>query len=197
MADTKISALTDGTTANSTDQVAIARSGSNFYVTPEYLSTYVGVSGAAVQSCHAGMYISSTASTTITVAGTYYKMAGTTTSTALLRFTMPTNNRLTYTGTRSRHFHIVGQTSISPDAGNNQTLGIQIWHWDDSAGSGSLLTHSIARTIMASADTFQMATHADVALDTNDYIELHVTNETSTNGVTAENMYVFCCAMPG
>ena len=49
MADTKISALTDGTTANSTDQVAIARGGSNFYVTPEYLSTYVGVSGAAVQ----------------------------------------------------------------------------------------------------------------------------------------------------
>lgn len=45
MADTKISALTDGVTANATDRVPVARSpygsGDNRYVTPAYLDTYM------------------------------------------------------------------------------------------------------------------------------------------------------------
>lgn len=39
MADTKISALTDGTTAQSGDLIPIARSGANYYITPGYLGT--------------------------------------------------------------------------------------------------------------------------------------------------------------
>src|SRR5690349_12834878 len=45
MADTKISAFTDGTTANGTDRIAAARSpfgtGDNRYITPAYILTYV------------------------------------------------------------------------------------------------------------------------------------------------------------
>lgn len=41
MADTKISALTDGVTANATDQIPVARSGANRYVTPAYVRTYI------------------------------------------------------------------------------------------------------------------------------------------------------------
>lgn len=41
MADTKISALTDGVTANATDRIPVARSGTNVYVTPEDIATYV------------------------------------------------------------------------------------------------------------------------------------------------------------
>ena len=41
MADTKISALTDGTTANGTDKVPVERAGGNRYITPAYISTYI------------------------------------------------------------------------------------------------------------------------------------------------------------
>lgn len=41
MADTKISDLTDGTTANATDKIPVARSGANPYITPAYIKTYI------------------------------------------------------------------------------------------------------------------------------------------------------------
>lgn len=42
MADTKISSLVDGTTANGTDKIPVERSGANRYITPAYLGTYLG-----------------------------------------------------------------------------------------------------------------------------------------------------------
>jgi len=41
VADTKISALTDGTTADATDKIPVERGGANRYVTPAYISTYI------------------------------------------------------------------------------------------------------------------------------------------------------------
>ena len=41
MADTKISLLTDGVTANGTDALPAARSGANVYITPAYIDTYM------------------------------------------------------------------------------------------------------------------------------------------------------------
>ena len=41
MSDTKISALTDGVTANATDRLPAARAGANVYVTPAYVRTYI------------------------------------------------------------------------------------------------------------------------------------------------------------
>lgn len=46
MADTKISALTNGTTANATDRLPVARSGTNVYITPAYIQTYLGLATA-------------------------------------------------------------------------------------------------------------------------------------------------------
>jgi hypothetical protein len=57
MADTKISALTDGVTANSTDRVAVARSPfgatDNRYITPGYLQTLFTPVFAAASHTHA------------------------------------------------------------------------------------------------------------------------------------------------
>ena len=41
MADTKISALSSGTTANATDDIPINRAGSNFRITPAMIWTYI------------------------------------------------------------------------------------------------------------------------------------------------------------
>ena len=48
MPDTKISALTDGTTAQSTDAIPVARSGANYYITPGYIGTTLLGSGTAL-----------------------------------------------------------------------------------------------------------------------------------------------------
>jgi hypothetical protein len=42
MATKKISALSTGTTANSSDKIPIERSGANYYITPTMLSTLIG-----------------------------------------------------------------------------------------------------------------------------------------------------------
>ena len=138
-----------------------------------------------------GLYFSTPAATTLGSTGVYVKAAGTTTSTVLGSMTMPASNRLTYTGVSMRHFHIVGQASVTPSTGTNQDIGIQIWHYDASAGSGSYLAMSEARTTISSTAVEQITTHADAMLDTNDYLELHIANHTATNNATVTYGYLF------
>ena len=138
-----------------------------------------------------GCYISTPATTGIVSDGVYVKAAGTTTSSVLASMTMPASNRLLYSGSSPRHFHIVGQVSVAPAAGANQDLGLQIWYYDDSAGSGSYLPMSEARTTLSSTAIEQITTHADVMMATNDYLELHVANHSSTNDITTSYGYMF------
>jgi hypothetical protein len=147
----------------------------------------------------AGYYWSSTSQTNVTSAGTYLKAAGTTAGT-----TTPTSNlsydsvsnRIKYTGAPGRHFHIVAQASIGLSAGTNQDIGIGVYHWDDSASSGALLPGSEAHNTQAGTDDAQVTTHADVVMDTNDYIELWITNHTSAaNDPTVDFGYVFAMGM--
>lgn len=46
----KISALTDGATANATDKIPVERSGANRYITPAYIKTYIA--SYIVARCH-------------------------------------------------------------------------------------------------------------------------------------------------
>jgi len=141
-----------------------------------------------------GFYISTSAVTTISASGTYYKAAGTTTETnssSDMDDNGGTNNRIRYTGLTTRHFHIVAQASVTLATGTNQDVGIQVWKYDDSAGSGSLLAHSEARNYVPHSEAVQITTHADTMLDTNDYIEIHVANHTDTNNVELNYGYMF------
>src|SRR3990167_10725998 len=85
---------------------------------------------------HGSLYVSSAVATTIAVAGTFVKMLGSTSLVGGHRFTMPANNRLTYTGTISVHAHIVVNLSTT-SSGNNQVLQFAV------AQNGTLLDHSI------------------------------------------------------
>lgn len=140
-----------------------------------------------------GFYFSSTAATTIGTAGVYVKAAGTTTSTVLTSdMTMPANNRLTFSGASPRHFHIVAQASIQLSSGTNQLIGVQIYHYDNSAGSGSLLAMSEARNTVTGTNIEQITTHGDAMLDTGDYLEIHLTNHSGTTPtVTVAYGYLF------
>ena len=145
----------------------------------------------------AGMYFTTPASTSIAVAGTFVKAAGTTqlTNASSSMDNGGASNRLRYTGVSMRHFHIVLQASVVLVTGNNQDLGIQLYRYDTSAGTGSLLAHSEARNTVPGSDIVQITSHADAMLDTNDYIELHVTNFTTTNSIRVDFGYVFCVSM--
>lgn len=50
MPDTKISALTNGSNAQSTDRIPVARGTSNVYITPSYIQTFLGLGSLATKS---------------------------------------------------------------------------------------------------------------------------------------------------
>lgn len=147
---------------------------------------------------YGGCYVTTSAETTISASGTYVKAAGTTTVTNVSSNVDngSANNRLRYTGTAARHFHIVMQASLSPASGTNQDLSVQLYKFDSSASSGSLLAHSTAVATVAGTDTYQLTSHADTLLDTNDYVEVWVANNSGTNNIELTNLYLFIMGMP-
>lgn len=151
----------------------------------------------SVRNPFMGVYVSTPAATTISVAGTAVKMAGTTTVTSKTD-DMDANaasNRVRYTGTVMRHFHVVAQATLTFVTGVNQNAVLQVYHFDASAGTGSLIVHSEARADIGGGDEFQVTTHADVMLDTNDYLEIWVANAANTNNMQAEEAYLFAMGM--
>ncbi len=145
---------------------------------------------------YSGLSFTVAAETSISEAGTYVKAAGTTAVTNTSSdMTASTSNRLTYTGATARHFHIVCQASVTIASGTNQNIGIQVYHYDASAASGALLAHSDATTTIPNTAQVQITSHADVMLDTNDYVELYIGNNTGTINVTVELGYLFAVGM--
>jgi hypothetical protein len=132
------------------------------------------------------MYVSTPAQTTIGVAGTYVKAAGTWTQVSSVSgLVMQSNGRLVQTLDVARHYHIAASLSMTAQ-GANQTAGFKI------AKNGVVLDHSyVARKITTGADIGGHALHADVQLVKDDYLELWLTNETSTNWVQLNAAYLF------
>lgn len=148
----------------------------------------------SMHQSYGGLYISSSAATTPAIATTALKVLGTTTATNLRNFTMPTNNRLYYTGTPDIHVHgVISFTSSTASA--NKTLSYYAYHYDDSGASGSTLAHSKMQRRHSSTDLGTGALHFDVTISTNDYIELWVANDTDTTDFTIDNAYMFCLGM--
>ncbi len=164
-------------------------------ITPQDLRDLI----VSIHSPMMGIYFSSSAQTNVAVAGTYLKAAGTTTITNQMGDMdddSGTSNRIRYTGATLKHFHLVCQASITLSGGSGQNSGIQIWHYDASAAAGSLVVHSEAQSTQGSSAIRQITTHGDVLMDTNDYLELWVTNNTSaSNDPTVSLGYLFAVGM--
>jgi len=141
---------------------------------------------------YGGLYFSSAAESTIAVAGTFVKAAGTTTTTNLhlVDDASSTSNRLRYTGTIPMHFQIWASVSLSLASGTNQTAAIQLYKYDESGSAGALIAGSDVRSDVAATDELNLTCIADVSLDTNDYIELHVANISGTVNLTVDRGYI-------
>ena len=138
---------------------------------------------------YGGLYVSSPVATMISTPGTMVKALGTTLATNLRNMTMPTSNRLTYTGAPDRHFHIVASLSLD-HGGNNDNISTAI------AKNGTVLAHSkLTRFMATGADRGAVACHGDVMLSTNDYLEIFLTNEDESVSVTLEQGYLFAMGM--
>lgn len=155
-------------------------------ISPQDLRDFVD----SVEAPHGRVHMTTPAPTTITTPGTFVKAQGTWGVSGMTHAVTPTTTgRMTYTGTKQRHFHIVCNAAIRC-ASDNQVIGI-------GAGIGGIVDpDSIMRqTIGTGTDYHTMVIHADEHLDINDYIEVFVTNYTSTAAVTVEDCYFFIMGM--
>ncbi len=142
---------------------------------------------------HGGIYISSTASTTISGADTYVQAAGTTTlfGTAAIDWDMPQNGRLRYTGTPTRTAFYLCSASIQLDSSAvDKTLGLQI------KTGGTLITGSTVTAFApaTTAKSIQLVSFGFQALARNEYLEPFVTNVDSTDNITITNLNMVAIA---
>ena len=134
------------------------------------------------------LYFSATAATTIAVAGTYVKLAGTTTSDSLNGITMPQNNRLQNNSGTTRVFQAMARTDII-DGSGNKNIAIKL------AKNGVLIdaTESNGET------TNNVAAHATinwiVSLAAGEYVEIWATNKSDTSSITAQHGHLFLKAI--
>lgn len=115
-----------------------------------------------VSMAFGGMYISSSATTTLTAA-TPAKAAGTTSSMGLNSFSHA-SNKLTYTGTVTRTFNIVAALSVS--AASAETMTFFIYK------NGAPITGAEIDRKASNNDIGAVVVSALVSLATNDYIEV-------------------------
>ena len=127
--------------------------------------------------------------TTITVQSTYYPINATFIAGSLVEVGITASGgKMTYTGTPARHFHVVSNLDAFA-ATNNQILSFQWFK------NGVAIAPPIKCKITSGGDIATMSIHTDVMLSTNDYLELKVTNTSSTATVTIENCYLFMHGM--
>lgn len=167
---------------NGTDDVdtVLKRNGvAELYTTGDFR-----VGGKLIIDVPAGeAWFSTPAATTIGTAGVYVKAAGTTTletTPAAVQFTMPSSNRLTYSGTETRKVKVTFTFSATT-AGTNDLLGFAL------AKNGTVADKTIIqRYVSTGTDEGAGAIHGLFELDEDDYIEVFVTNVDATDTVTIE-----------
>lgn len=130
------------------------------------------------------LYISSTANTVIASSNTPVKILGTTTSVNLFRFTSPTNNRLTYTGIKTRRSMVMcSLTSTLLGSSGNKYFSFYI------AKNGVVLPESKQKVkLLSNTDQTPISISCLVLLAPNDYIEVWVENNTDDTDMFVQTL---------
>ncbi len=129
------------------------------------------------------IYMNANATTTNTSpTNTYVKVAGTTTSTSLLKISSPASNRLTYLGREP----IVASVDILVSGqapANSADFTIAIYK------NGSIITGPVMSTgTMTNNQAFSLILNREVDMATNDYVEVFIKTTTGTTPLTVSNM---------
>lgn len=147
-------------------------------ITPQHIRDLI----VSITPAMGALYFSTPVETVIGSAGVKVKALGTTTPTLSLHdVDMPQNNRLRYIGTVERHF-VVDAAISAIIGGNNLTAEFQL------CKSGVLLPETLmTRAFGTGADHGSVALTTSVHMEPGDYIELFVSNESDTSGITITN----------
>lgn len=123
--------------------------------------------------------------TVIGSAGTFVKVAGTTTPVSSLqqKFDTTTTNRAEYTGASPASFRVTAFASMS--SSNNQLLRMRF-----SVNGTTLAESTVEFTTSGAGDASNIGTQALLTLNPTDYVEVWVTNDTATNNITVRDMNV-------
>lgn len=137
--------------------------------------------------------------TVIASAGAYVKVGGTTSLSGneLLFDNNSTNTgRLRYTGAPNRMVLFSASCSFLV-AANNQVVSFKGFLFDTSGGSGAVINSSlVTRKITASGELGAATVQGSALMSVNDFLEVHVTNETATNNVTVADFNFQAFALP-
>jgi len=133
---------------------------------------------------YGGLYISSETQTSIITINVYEKVDGTTTSSLLQDFTMPANNRLTYTGGTTKVFNVDVTMSLEGTSGGD-IYEIALFK-NAVVQPGSEMREQIKD--LDDPDTTGF--NALISLETNDFVEVFIRNLNSATDATAMNMTV-------
>lgn len=130
--------------------------------------------------------LSAESATTIAATSTFYDLAGTFTSSELQHFDEFANGNLRHIGNSPRDYKINLFFVVAGTAGDSLTLKIR--KWDDSAsGFVDVLTQTKpVNNLVSGNDLAFFNILKSVTLDKNDYIDLQIANNSSTNNVTAK-----------
>jgi len=135
------------------------------------------------QSAYGEYYISTIAATPIVTAGSYVKVAGTTTAGTLSNFTHTSGNRLTYTGTATRKFFVSATISFHGTNGTDYAFAI--------GKNNNIITASIVeQTGEGAADLSSVSVQCIVELANTEFIEVFTTSMTGPNNPTVDHMNV-------
>lgn len=142
-------------------------------------TTYIKESGSGntgwvpidVAKPKGSLYFSSSSTTSLSAA-TPAKAAGTTTAGTLTNFTMPSDNRLTYTGTTTRTFLVIATISATKSPGSASLVRLHL------AKGGSVITGATTRATVSASDEVQLHVSYPVSLATNEYVEIFLEDDT-------------------
>lgn len=164
----------------------------NLFPAANTLTPLVGVTPAATNwwmSDNTGLrdsrvvgvaYLTASALTNIAAANTPVKIAGTTTADSLNERFSHSNNRLTYTGQGPALVQVTAAVSVNASSNNKQ---FTVWI----AKNGSVVTGSGVTVFVGSvADVRAVTSTILVELQTNQYVEAWIENDSDGTDVTAE-----------
>lgn len=136
-------------------------------------------------------YFEDNTTATASVLNNWVKIAGTTIANADNHKFTHTNNRLTYTGTRPRIFHCGATISVTSPSNSDYEWSLGI------SKNGVHVTGSKTRMhTVTLGDHYSTAIHSFVTLETNDYIEVEIMNNTGSINVEVEDLNLFAISFP-
>lgn len=142
---------------------------------------------------YGGYYVSSASATTIGGASTPVKAAGTTTTfvaSSEVDAGDATDNRFLFSGTHARKFKVDVAATLKAASGTDQVLEISAKKYDASGASTAAITGAVAQVFAPATNEMPVAMSFVVELDTDDYFEIYVANNTGAVNVTAHKMQV-------